>query len=84
MRANRAYHLIVTKEGRGWRRLATTRRVDRLEVVDIATGEVVLFWDCAGPDALRMDHALRADLAQMEADEFLHTWTAVRGPDDLR
>ena len=83
MRANRAYRLIVTKGSRGLRRFATSDRIDNLEVVDIDIGEVVLFWDCTAQDAARMERALRADLAQMEADEFLDRWTGVQGPADL-
>lgn len=83
MRANRAYRLIVTKGGRGLRLFAPPDRVDHLEVVEIDGGEVVLFWDCVAHDAARMERALRADLAQMEADEFLDHWTAVEGPGDL-
>lgn len=84
MRANRAYRLIVTKGSRGLRRFASSDRIDNLEVVEIDGGEVVLFWDCTAQDAARMERALRADLAQMEADEFLDHWTAVDGPADLR
>jgi len=83
MRANRAYQLIVTKGARGLRRFAAPDRVDHLEVLEIDSGEVVLFWDCLAADAGRMERALRADLAQLEADEFLDRWTAVQGPDDL-
>lgn len=84
MRANRAYRLIVTKGSRGLRRFASSDRIDNLEVVEIDGGEVVLFWDCAAQDAAKMERALRADLAQMEADEFLDHWAAVGGPADLR
>ncbi len=83
MRAGRAYELIVTKGGRGLRLFAAPDRVDHLEVVEIDSGEVVLFWDCHAPDAVRMERALRADLSQIDADAFLHRWTAISGPADL-
>ena len=42
-------------------------------MVEIDTGEVILFWDTRPRDT-RSCRALRADLAQMEADEFLAKW----------
>ncbi|MTD45298.1 hypothetical protein GKE82_13625 [Conexibacter sp. W3-3-2] len=83
MRAGRAYELLVTRGGRGWRLLAPPDRVDHLEVVEIDSGEVVLFWDCLPADASRMARALRADLAQLEADAFLDRWTAIESVSDL-
>ena len=76
MRANRAYELIHTKGGPGPALLADPARVDHLEVVEIASGEVVLFWDLAPDAARRVARALRADLAQMQAAEFVAAWEA--------
>jgi len=84
MRAGRAYELLVTKGGRGPRIFSAPDRIDHLEVLEIDSGEVVLFWDCSAADAARMARALRADLAQLEADEFLDRWTAVESAADLR
>ena len=84
MRANRAYELILTKGARGLRVFASPDRIDHLEVLEIDSGEVVLFWDCLTADAARMARALRADLAQLDADEFLDRWTAIETVDDLR
>ena len=51
MKANREYELIVRRGGRGPAALADPDRVDQVEIVEIATGEVALFWDtAAGPD----------------------------------
>ena len=61
MRANRAYELLV-------------RRGEYVEVVEIATGEVVLFWDTLPGDTGKLARALRADLAQLDATEFLAKW----------
>ncbi len=61
MRANRAYELIV-------------RRGEHVEVVDIDSGEVVLFWDTIPGDTAKLARALRADLAQLAADDFLNKW----------
>jgi hypothetical protein len=61
VRANRAYELLV-------------RRGQYVEVVEIATGEVVLFWDTRPGDSGKLARALRTDLAQLEADAFLTKW----------
>ena len=61
MRAKRAYELLV-------------RRGEHVEVVEIETGEVVLFWDTIPGDTAKLARALRADLAQLEADQFLSKW----------
>jgi hypothetical protein len=43
-------------------------------VVEIESGEVVLFWDTAPSQTGRMARALRRDLAQLEAAEFIASW----------
>ncbi|HET6550021.1 MAG TPA: hypothetical protein VFG79_16270, partial [Solirubrobacter sp.] len=48
--------------------------LEQVEVVDIGTGEVVLFWDTRPRDTGKLARALRADLAQLEADEFVTKW----------
>ena len=77
MRANRAYRLIVTRAGRVTALLADAERTDHIEVVEIDGGEVVLFWDRHPQAASRMARALRADLAQLQASEFLARWSTV-------
>ena len=69
MKANRRYELIVTKGG-----LLDPERIDHVEILDIDTGEVALFWDLLPHQTGRMSRALRADLAQLEDDEFLEKW----------
>jgi hypothetical protein len=64
VKANRAYELLVTRG----------RDVDHVEVVDIAEGETVLFWDTLPGQTGRLARALRTDLASMEASEFLGAW----------
>jgi hypothetical protein len=61
VKANRAYELFV-------------RRGEHVEVVEIDTGEVALFWDTIPGDTAKLARALRADLAQLDADEFLTKW----------
>ena len=57
--------------GAGPARLAGPGRVDHVEVVDVDTGEVVLFWDLPAVQARRLVRALREDLGRLEADAFL-------------
>jgi hypothetical protein len=77
MKANRAYRLILTRGGRAPALLADTGRVDHVEIVEIDSGEVVLFWDRPPHAASRLTRALRAELSQLEAGEFLARWSTV-------
>ncbi|MDQ6803387.1 MAG: hypothetical protein M3065_00125 [Actinomycetota bacterium] len=82
MKANRAYHLIVSREGLEPAFLAGADRLDRIEVVSIDDSEVVLFWVLPPKDAAKLLRALRADLAGLGADEFIAAWEgADRAPD---
>lgn len=77
MRANRRLRIL---HGRGSRLpawLAGPGAVDRIEIVEIETAETILFWDREPRDAARMLRALRADLAQLEVEDFLAKWSAV-------
>jgi hypothetical protein len=75
MSAKQAYRLIVTRAGRMPSALAGSDRVDHIEIVEIDSGEAVLFWDCAPQRATRMARALRADLAQLEPEDFIARWS---------
>jgi len=77
MSAARSYRLIVTRGGRTPALLAGAERVDHVEVVEIDSGEVVLFWDRPPLAASRLAAALRADLAQLGAEEFMARWSTV-------
>lgn len=77
MKANRAFHLIVSREGLEPAFLADPHRLDRIEVVSIDDGEVVLYWDLPAKDASRLLKTLRTDLAQLDADAFIDRWEAV-------
>ncbi len=79
MKANRAYRLIVRRGGWMPAALADPDRVDHIEVVEVNSGEVVLFWDCPPQLAARRARAVRADLAQLEEREFLERWATVEG-----
>jgi hypothetical protein len=74
MKANREYELIVRRAGRGPAALADPERVDQVEIVEIATGEVALFWDTAPAQTGRLARAIKTDLAQLEAAEFMRRW----------
>ena len=74
MRANREYELRVRRGGRGPALLRAPGTTDHVEVLEIATGEIALFWDTAPAQTGRLARALRADLAQLEADAFMAKW----------
>jgi len=77
VRANRAYRLIVTRGGRAPALLAGAQRVDHVEIVEIDSGEVVLFWDRPPHAASQLARALREELSSLEAEEFLARWSSV-------
>lgn len=77
MKANRAYRMILSRGGRAPALLADTSRVDHIEIVEIDSGEVVLFWDCAPQVASRLARALRADMSTLEADELLERYRSL-------
>lgn len=79
MRANRAFRLIVSREGFEPAFLADPERLDRIEVVSIDDGEVVLYWDLPAKQASRLIRALRSDLAGLDADEFVAAWAGADG-----
>jgi hypothetical protein len=77
MKASHAYRLIVTRSGLTPAPLADPARVDHIEVVEVDSGEVVLFWDRPPQPASKLARALRADLTQLEDDEFIARWSTV-------
>ena len=77
MRAKDAYRMILTRGGRAPALLADPARVDHIEVVEVDSGEVVLFWDRAPQPASKLARALRADLAQLQDEEFMTRWSSV-------
>ena len=74
MKANRLYHLIVSREGREPAFLSDPSRTDRIEVVSVDDGEVILYWNLAVKQASSLLKLLRADLASLDADEFFDKW----------
>lgn len=61
MRAHRVYELRVSRA--------------QVEVLEIDTGEIALFWDVRPDQARRLAKAVRADLVQLDADAFLDRWS---------
>jgi hypothetical protein len=74
MKANRVFHLNVSRGGREPSFLADRSRLDRIEVVSVDDGELLLYWELPPKDASTLVRRLRADLAGLEAEEFLALW----------
>jgi hypothetical protein len=74
VRANRAFELTVSRGGLEPAFLADRARLDRIEVVSIDDGEVVLYWDLPAKQASRLLKMLRSDLVSLDTDEFIRTW----------
>lgn len=79
MKANRVFHLIVTRGGREPAFLADRARLDRIEVVSVDDGELLLYWELPAKPAAKLLKRLRADLAGLEAEEFLTMWEGADG-----
>ncbi|MFL5831026.1 MAG: hypothetical protein ACJ76X_14020 [Solirubrobacteraceae bacterium] len=79
MKANRAFELIVSRGGLEPAFLADPERLDRVEVVSIDDGEVVLFWELPAKQAARLLKALRTDLATLSSEDFIGTWEGQDG-----
>lgn len=82
MKANRVFHLIVSREGREPAFLANRGRLDRIELVSVDEGEVVLYWELPAKPAARLVKSLRADLAGLDADAFIARWQDADVADD--
>ena len=82
MKANRVFHLIVTRGGREPAFLADRGRLDRIEVVSIDDGELLLYWDLPAKPAAKLVRQLRADLVGLEAEEFIALWEGADGSGD--
>jgi hypothetical protein len=74
MKANRAFELMVSRDGLEPRFLADPNRLDRVEIVSVADGEVVLFWELPAKKASQLHKQLREELISFEVDEFKRAW----------
>jgi hypothetical protein len=79
LRANRAFELIVSRGGLEPAFLADRDRLDRIEVVSIDDGEVVLFWDLPAKQASKLVRRLRVDLNGLDVAEFVSRWEGADG-----
>jgi hypothetical protein len=77
VKAGDAYRLIVTRAGRTPAVLADPGRVDHVEVVEVDSGEAVLFWDLPPQEASRRARALREDMGRLSGEEFIARWATV-------
>lgn len=82
MKANRLYHLIISREGREPAFLSDPNRTDRIEVVSVDDGEVVLYWDLPAKQASKLLKQLREDLVGLEAEEFVARWEGADSTED--
>jgi hypothetical protein len=82
VRANRAFALIVSRGGREPAFLADRDRRDRIEVVSIDDGEVILFWELPAKGASKLVKSLRGDLVSLEAEAFVTRWEGTDGEGD--
>ena len=78
MKANRAYRMIVRRGSRAPAWLADPERVDHIEVVEVDSGEVVLYWDVAAAQTARIARAIKSDLASLDDEAFIAAWRAVK------
>jgi hypothetical protein len=74
VKANRAFHLIVAREGLEPAFLADRDRLDRIEVVSVEDGEIAWYWELPPKDASKLVRELRGDLVALEVDEFIDRW----------
>jgi hypothetical protein len=74
VRANRVFHLTVTRGGREPAFLADRGRLDRIEVVSIDDGELMLYYEVPAKEAAKLVKQLREDLVGLEAEEFIAIW----------
>jgi hypothetical protein len=81
MRANRAYHLIVSRPGLEPAFLADAKRQDRIELVSVDDGEVILYWSLEPKLASRLLKELRQDLVALDAEAFIDKWIGADAED---
>ena len=81
MKANRAYHLIVSRDGLEPAFMADDARLDRIEVISVDDGEVAFYWHLPAKRAARLLKELRGDLASMEAEDFFDKWVGADAED---
>jgi hypothetical protein len=81
VKANRAYELIVSRGGLEPAFLADDDRLDRVEIVSVDDGEVVLYWELNAKLASRLLKELRVDHVTLDAEEFFDKWVGADAED---
>ena len=81
VRANRAYELIVSRAGFEPAFLADPGRLDRIEIVSVEDGEVILYWALEPKLASRLLRLLREDLVSLDAEAFIDKWIGADAED---
>jgi hypothetical protein len=61
--------------------MADPTRVDRVEVVSVDDGEVVLYWNVQPKLASRLLKELREDLVALDAEAFIDKWIGADAED---
>ena len=74
MKANRVFHLSVSRGGREPAFMADRGRLDRIEVVSIDDGELMLYFEVPAKQAAKLVKQLREDLVGLEVEEFIALW----------
>lgn len=74
MSARTAYRLTVIKGSPGPALLALPGRRDRVELVELTSGETVLIWEGHPLEVSRLARTIRRDLATMDAERFRAAW----------
>ena len=54
--------------------MAGEGRLDRIEVVSVDDGEVVLYWQLPPKQARKLLKQLRTDLVGLDAEQFIARW----------
>jgi len=73
-RAKDSYRLAVRKSGVLPAFVASPDRIDHVEIVEIESGESVLFWDRPVREAASLIKSIRRDLATLDSETFMLRW----------
>jgi hypothetical protein len=74
VKANREFELIVSRDTTEPAFLADPRRLDRIELVSVSDGEVVLYWELPAKEAAKLLRQLRSELVSFEIEDFRRAW----------
>ena len=72
--ARTSFSLNVTHGSPGPAILGLPGRIDKVELVELASSETVLFWEGKPMEAARLAKALKRDLRNLPAAEFREAW----------